>query len=28
MVRYSDHTAGPAEIHACGSGFEPRHDRV
>src|SRR6476620_9981840 len=25
---YYDHTAGPAEIHACGGGVEPRHDSV
>jgi hypothetical protein len=28
LVVDSPHTAGPAEIHACGGGFGPRHDRV
>ena len=27
-VLYSPHTAGPAEIHACGGGFGPRHDGI
>jgi len=27
-VLCSPHTAGPAEIHACGGGFGPRHDGI